>query len=242
MSKDLNIAPFEYELIEAKLDAKLTAEQMQAFRDLESQDPEWSLKVEEVKTLRQDLESYLMKAELDKIHREAYPENNPKTVSLPRWIWAVAASVALIIGGWLGFQNLFKSPNEKLFMAYYETDPGLITAMSGSGSYDFDRGMVDFKEGKYQEALALWEPLLEENPTGDTLLYFVAMANLELNQNTVSQDYLMQILSGTSSNFEQDAQWYLALIYLKNGETEKAKNLFSSSKKPEAKAILEELE
>lgn len=242
MSKDLHIAPFEYELIEAKLDGTLTAEQMQVFRDLESQDPDWSLKVEEVKTLRQDLESYLLKTELDKIHKETFPGKNPKTVSLPRWIGVAAASIALILVGWLGYETLFDSPTEKLFEAYYETDPGLITAMSGTASYEFDRGMVDFKEGKYREALQRWEPLLNEKPNGDTLLYFVAMANLELGKYVQSQELLQELLEEDPSEFAEDGRWYLALIYLKNGETDKAKSLLSTSQRPEAEAILEELE
>ena len=242
MSKELNISPIEYELIEAKLDGTLNEEQLQALRELEAQDADWSLKVEEVKTLRQDLESYLVKAELDKIHEEAYPEKTPKTRKLPQWIYAVAASITLILVGWISFQFLFVESNEKLFTTYYETDPGLITAMSGTDSYEFDRGMVDFKEGKYEEALALWQPLLEENPTGDTLLYFVAMANLELENYSESQESLELIIKGNPSEFKQDAEWYLALLYLRNGQTEKAKGLFSNSNKPEAKEILEKLE
>lgn len=242
MSKELNISPIEYELIEAKLDGTLNEEQLQALRELEAQDADWSLKVEEVKTLRQDLESYLVKAELDKFHEEAYPEKTPKTRKLPQWIYAVAASITLILVGWISFQFLFVESNEKLFTTYYETDPGLITAMSGTDSYEFDRGMVDFKEGKYEEALALWQPLLEENPTGDTLLYFVAMANLELENYSESQESLELIIKGNPSEFKQDAVWYLALLYLRNGQTEKAKGLFSNSNKPEAKEILEKLE
>ena len=242
MSKDLHIDPFEYELIEAKLDGKLTVEQLQAYHDLESKDPDWKEKEEEVKTLRKDLESYLLKTELDKIHHEAFPQTPSKSRSLSPWIWAVAASVALILVGWLGFQNIFNTANNKLFTAYYQTDPGLITAMSGTDSYEFDRGMVDFKEGKYQEALALWEPILTQKPEADTLLYFVAMANMELEHFERSQSLLEKLLNGNPSEFTEDAQWYLGLIYLRKGETEKAKSIFLESDRPEAKAILEELE
>ncbi|UZD22870.1 tetratricopeptide repeat protein [Algoriphagus halophytocola] len=242
MSKDLNITPIEYELIEAKLDGTLADMQMKALRELEAEDADWSLKVEEVKALRQDLESYLVKTELDKIHEKAFPAEKSKTRQLPQWIWGVAAAIALILVGWISFQFLFTETHEKLFTTYYETDPGLITAMSGTDSYEFDRGMVDFKEGKYEEALALWQPLLEEKPTGDTLLYFVAMANLELENYIESQEYLEKILTGNPSEFKQDAEWYLGLLYLRNGQTEKAKGYFSNSNKPEAKEILEKLE
>lgn len=242
MSKDLNITPLEYELIEAQLDGNLSSEQAKAFQDLEKKDADWSLKVHEVKALREDLESHLVKAELEKIHGEAFAPKKPRTAFLPRWIWAVAASLTLILVAWWVFQGFFQKPNEKLFAAYYGTDPGLITAMSGTDSYEFDRGMVDYKEGKYQEALALWEPLLEQNPNGDTLLYFVAMANLELQNFQESQKDLQKILSGSPSEFEEDALWYLALIYLKQGELDQAQMLLSDLERPEAQKLLEEIQ
>lgn len=229
-------------MIEAWLDEELSEEQLQEFRDLEAKDAEWNLKVSEVKSLRQDLESYLLKSELDQIHSEAFPRPKTKSASIPHWFWAIAASVLLFVIAWASFQGVFQNHNERLFEAYYVTDPGLITAMSGSESYAFDRGMVDFKEGNFQGALGFWEPLLEESPKEDTLLYFVAMANMELEQYGTSQKTLEELLDGNPSEFEEDARWYLALIYLRNDDTEKAKSLLSQSQRSEAKAILEEIE
>lgn len=242
MGKELHIDPFEYELIEAKLDGELNDEQLQAYRDRESMDPDWKEKVEEVKTLRKDIESYLLKTELKKIHEEAFPKAAPKSRRLSPWVWTVAASVALIFMGWLGVQTIFNSSDEKLFTAYYQTDPGLITAMSGTDSYEFDRGMVDFKEGKYQEALVLWEPLLNQNQEADTLRYFVAMANMELEHFELSQTLLEKLVNGNPSEFTEDAKWYLGLLYLRKGESEKAKAIIAESNRAEAKAILEELD
>jgi len=35
-------------------------------------------------------------------------------------------------------------------MSYYKADPGLLTAMSSAISYEFDRGIVDYKSANYQ--------------------------------------------------------------------------------------------
>ena len=64
MENNLKITPSEYELIEAWLDGKLTKEQSLAFQHSENEDPEWSLKIQEVKILKNDLEAYLFKVEL----------------------------------------------------------------------------------------------------------------------------------------------------------------------------------
>ena len=42
--------------------------------------------------------------------------------------------------------------HQKLFAQFYQEDPGLITAMSSEGQYEFDRAMVDYKSGNY------WKP------------------------------------------------------------------------------------
>ncbi|HAS59653.1 MAG TPA: hypothetical protein DEQ87_03445 [Algoriphagus sp.] len=242
MENNLKITPSEYELIEAWLDGKLTKEQSLAFQHSENEDPEWSLKIQEVKILKNDLEAYLFKVELEKIHEEIVNQKPTKSASLSRWILAIAASLILILVSWWGIQSVFQSPNEKLFAAYYQTDPGLITAMSGSDSYEFDRGMVDYKEGKYKEALARWNLLLEEEFADDTLIYFVAMANLELGNYDLSQKLLKQVADENASEFKEDASWYLALIYLKNGELDPAKLMLSNLDRPEAQALLKEIQ
>ena len=184
----------------------------------------------------------MFKVELEKIHEEIVNQKPTKSASLSRWILAIAASLILILVSWWGIQSVFQSPNEKLFAAYYQTDPGLITAMSGSDSYEFDRGMVDYKEGKYKEALARWNLLLEEEFADDTLIYFVAMANLELGNYDLSQKLLKQVADENASEFKEDASWYLALIYLKNGELDPAKLMLSNLDRPEAQALLKEIQ
>ncbi|MHA7130512.1 tetratricopeptide repeat protein [Algoriphagus namhaensis] len=242
MAKNIDIAPEEYELIEAWLDGKASDLQKQSFAQKETSDPHWSQKVAEVKALREDLETYLLKTVLEDIHLKSFPAPAAKSSPIPSWLWGVAASVAILLVGWLGFQKLFSDPNQVLFEAYYQTDPGLITAMSGTDSYEFDRGMVDYKEGKYQEALARWQPLLSENPESDTLLYFVAMAQLETQDTESSQQYLEKLIALESSAFEPDAQWYLALILLQKGEVERAQSLLSALDRPEARDLLEKLQ
>ncbi|GMQ30124.1 tetratricopeptide repeat protein [Algoriphagus confluentis] len=242
MENNLNISPAEYELIEGWLEGTLSDSQREEVKVLENEDPDWLIKVEQIKVLREDLESILVKAELEKIHEEVIGKSPSKTYPFPRWILAVAATVSLILVGWWGFQSVFQSSNEKLFVAYYQTDPGLITAMSGSDSYEFDRGMVDFKEGKYREALVRWELLLEEDPADDTLLYFVAMAHLEMENYPLSQELLKQVADEDSSEFKEDASWYLALIYLKKGEMEAAKLILSNLEKPEAQELLQKIQ
>jgi tetratricopeptide (TPR) repeat protein len=241
MANDLHIAPKEYEIIEGFLEDSLSKKEEIEFKNFEANDPDWNQKIEEVKFLKLGLENYLFKEEIEKIHQENFNKlsNKPKINSF--WPLAIAASILFLLIAGASFLGLFQNKNERLFEAYYETDPGLITAMSGSESYEFDRGMVDFKSGNFNEALQFWEPLLEADSSQDTLVYFVAMAKLELEKYEQSEDLLTKFVNGRETEFNEEARWYLALLYLKKGEIEKAKSLLMELQKPDAKTLLEEL-
>ena len=68
------------------------------------------------------------------------------------------------------------------------------------------------------------------------------MANLELGNYDLSQKLLKQVADENASEFKEDASWYLALIYLKNGELDPAKLMLSNLDRPEAQALLKEIQ
>ncbi|MDG1279121.1 MAG: hypothetical protein P8O16_17710 [Algoriphagus sp.] len=241
MAKDLNIAPKEYEVIEGFLEDCLSKKEEIEFKNFEASDPDWNLKIEEVKFLKQGLENYLFKEEIEKIHQENFNRRSNKLKINSFWPLAIAASILFLLIAGASFLGLFQNKNERLFEAYYETDPGLITAMSGTDSYEFDRGMVDFKSENYTGSLQFWEPLLEADSSQDTLVYFVAMAKLELEKYEQSEGLLTNLVNGRDTEFSEEAKWYLALLYLKKGEIEMAKSLLKELQKPDAKTLLEEL-
>lgn len=143
--------------------------------------------------------------------------------SIPLWKYGIAASLALIavVLVWLSLGRGI-GEEEDLFSAYYYPDPGLPVPMSSTDSYEFDDGMVSYKEEAYAEAEAVWTELRRLGDT-DTLVFYVAMAKLNQGQAAESSVLLDQIRLQPESEFYEKALWYSALIQLKEGKLEEAK-------------------
>jgi len=61
-------------------------------------------------------------------------------------------------------------------------------------------------------------------PTSDTIQFYSSIIDLEEDNTTAAIDNL-NILSQSESAFQQAADWYLALAYLKNKETTNAEEI-----------------
>lgn len=228
-------------MIEAYLDQQLSQSERAEFEQRALDEQEWTLKIKEVESLRKGVEKHLLKEELERIHQEAYSGVEKSKSIQAYWPWLAAAAVAVFILAGISIFGVLQDPNERLFEAYYEVDPGLITAMSGSEQYEFDRGMVDFKSGNYQEALAFWEPLLAQSDQ-DTLVYFIAIAEIEEGKFEEAEDKLRQVSKRNDSEFQEDATWTLVLLYVRKGQIEEAIELLKTSSHPRSAELLKELE
>ena len=169
-------------------------------------------------------------------------QTSTKERKLIRWHpIAVAASVVmLLLLGLLLWQNS-QPKNEKLFAAYFEPDPGLITAMSSESQYEFDRAMVDYKIGEYEEAISRWEKLVQNDSQNDTLLYFLGTSHLALQQAGVAVPYLQEVMGDEGSAFKEDARWYLGLAYILSADYVKAKTNLSKSPHPNVQLLIEQI-
>ena len=108
-------------------------------------------------------------------------------------------------------------------------------------NYAFNKAMVAYKEGKYQEAIGSWEKLYQNNPDNDSLNYFLGAAHLANSEAHKAIPYLENVFPQAESSFQQESLWYLGLAYLKSGEVEKAKEFLEKSNRPEKEELLNQL-
>jgi predicted Zn-dependent protease len=134
-----------------------------------------------------------------------------------------AAVVAIVLSGslWL----LRPSASERLFADHFVADPGLPVAMGSTDDPAFADAMVSYKEGHYAEASTKWSPLLQADPTNDTLRFYVASASLADGDASAAIPLLSSLTNDPTSTFRNKSRWFLFLAYLKAGEVEKAKAL-----------------
>lgn len=235
---DISISPEEYAMLEDYLDGNLSGEALMAFEAKLAQDPIWKYKLDEVKFLREGIEVSAMKAQIDLFHKEMKGSTKSSRSLFSLWPWAAAACFIVFLTAGVFLLGWFTSDSERLFEAYYEKDPGLIAVMSESENYEFERGMVDYKTEKYDEALELWMPLLDADPQNDTLQYFIGLSYLGVEDFTSSQELLQEVANNPNSQFQKDAAWYSGLMLVKQGEYEEAISFLRMSNRKEADDLI----
>ena len=238
-----NITQEELELIDAFLREQETTIQKNTFEEKMQTDSEWDNKINTIRLMKAGIGEAAFKEKLESFHKEVKHEQVDtapvKNINNFKKLFLAAASILLIF--LIGFFIFKNDKFENLYAKYYKPDAGLITVMGVADNYNFEEGMVQYKNEKYAKALELWNAPLEANPQSDTLLYFTAAAYQALQQNDKATESYLKVLQQPNSTFYKDASWYLGLIYLKNKENEKAKALLLQSGRAEAEALLQKI-
>ena len=238
-----NITPEELDLIDAFLMEQETPVQKTAFAEKREADVDWENKINTIRLLKAGISQAALKQKLESFHKDIKPASlvqaPVKRMPQLKKIFWVAASVIFILA--IGFFILKNDKFENAYASYYKPDPGLITVMGIADNYNFEEGMVQYKNEKYTKALELWSEPLKQNPQSDTLLYFTAAAYQALGQTEKATDNYLKVLKQTNSNFYKDAAWFQGLIYLENKEIEKAKPLLLLSGRQEAAELLQKI-
>lgn len=109
------------------------------------------------------------------------------------------------------------------------------------------KGLKYFRNEEYKNALEVFSFILKENPKDQNALFYGALSLYEKEKYAKAMimfDELAQVEEGI---FEQDVDYYCALVWIKNGQTKKALDklkLIASSDsfyKDKAKLLLDEL-
>ena len=158
-----------------------------------------------------------------------------------RSIAADEAAVGAKSGGWKAYLKyaaviallfttalwwLSREPvHERLFAEHFVADPGLPVTMGANNAHAFNDAMVAYKLGDYMEASGKWSALLQQDPTNDTLRFYLASALLASGD----ADQAIPLFKGASeragSAFSDRTRWYLFLAYLRAGRVAEAKAL-----------------
>lgn len=207
-----------FERIEAFLQEKLTDGERSRFEERIAREPSLAAEVELQQKLLQVIavDAFMHK-------KRAQESHESKT---PYFRWMIAATVLLLIaaGGWWLFRQATPSAH-RTYTAFFHRDPGLPVTMGVAENYSFYEGMVRYKQGRDQEAIEAWTPLLGHSPENDTLRYFLGSAHLNL-QHFVHARKFLQPVAASSGAFRQEALWYLGLINIHEGHVASADSLF----------------
>jgi len=215
-------------MIETYLDGKMNKEESEKIRELINKNKEFSAEVnlhedinesikdDQIFELRNNIITLLNKKDTETTSGEK--ANFMKYMKYP-----VAATILVLIGFSL-FQILsFKSPQEIFHLYYnpYQTD---ITTRSVINSTDkIQLSYILYQEGNYKVSFEILKNYLEKNTTDQAARFYYSMNAIELDKNDLAISELLTILEDSFTPYSLHARWYLAMVYLKTGDVEKAR-------------------
>lgn len=212
------------------LSNSMAGDERDAFDQQLADDPQWRLKVTQVEGLLIGVREASLHKRLDGYQShgaDAAVEPFVQVIVLKRWWVAAAVAVAMLTGAW--WLWMANPSDTRLYQSYFVVDAGLPVEMGSADTlvYAFYDGMISYKEGKYPDALAKWNALAAENGQTDTLQYYTGLAHMAMGSLEEAIPLLAMVAGERASFYYQDANWYLALCYLKRGERKTASKILS---------------
>ncbi|GAB5398876.1 MAG: hypothetical protein Aureis2KO_04610 [Aureisphaera sp.] len=245
MSTENDITQELFETIEGYLQGTLSDAKKIEFEGSLHNDPKLQQKVDDIKTLLSGIETAAFKEKMNDFHDTLGAQNTlvsetpEKSNRGKRYLIAgIAASAAILAMLYFGSPN--NNSTEALFNRNFQPDPGLPTTMGATNDFSFYDAMVDYKKGDFASAITKWEAL-PEGTKGDTLTYFLGVAQLAHESEAQAIDYLKGLSQKPDNPFGTETYYYLGMAYLKQGDVENAKKALSSSGTTQALKVLAEL-
>lgn len=233
---------------------QLTVEQERLFNELLKTDTDFKQQFDFEKDLKQVIrnkETNDLKSKLAGFEKEISKDTPVRTLPRTNYRkWAMAASIALLIGlGWLGYNN-FAGPDygnlyDKNFQQYPNTVYGITRGDDGDNSLE-RKAFVAYETDENVRAIELFEEL-KTTDNSESITFYLAQSYLKNGQSREAIALFEEVISD-KGEFAPQALWYAALAYLKTDQKENAvqtlKDLVADGryKKTEASAILKEVE
>lgn len=213
-------------------DAEL-ASFLETYKTLEGvyNEEKWTVKttasVEEVKKLAHQFRTddvLDLSKKIRAIQQENHVQKSPKRKTYFYYISSAVAVAAIFTLFYFSFMQSL-SPNEA-FEQYHNwnTLPSFQDkGIAGDTKANLIKAETLFEEGKYKEALTLFSSTTKNIDYNPNAALYIGISQLELQQYSEALK-TFDVLKNSDAIDKHKAHWYTALIYLKQGDAEKAKN------------------
>ena len=139
--------------------------------------------------------------------------------------FAIAASIAIFIG-LTSYFMFFYSSTDKLIASFEVEEPGLPVLMGGGANIIFDDAMSAYQQNDYQTSLTILQNLSKENPTSDTLNYFIAIIYAKTKRPNEAIPFFEKVVLNSNSIFRSKASYQLGLCYWRTNDIHKSREIF----------------
>lgn len=236
------------DLIEKYFENSLTPKEQISFNELLETNEEFKKELLFQKDLKKAIainQNEDLKSDLQQFEKE-FKEKKKNKFSFGKWL--IAASIALLLGFGIWFvKDSYFPTNKQIYAQNFEPYRNIVQPIvRGESSKTIEYSAFAAYENKeYHKAINLFNSV--PNPNKPYIQFYKAMCLLSLNKMDDAIQVLLPVAVAENTNFAEMANWYLALAYLKTGNTDNALSQFSivanhptnSFKKEEAKKIIE---
>lgn len=200
------------------LDGKLDEAEMHQIDELLAADQSLSKEFESLLLTREAVKQYGLKQKVSSVHKEMIKERQVPVKKLSnanrplRYAIAIAASILLIIGGYIGY-NFYVLSSERVFAANFQSYELNTVRDAVTTETEMEK---TYKEGKYKEVIEF----SYDRPFTIKEDFLRAMAFSETGDNSNAILSFKRVMeenktAGTSI-FNDEAEFYLALVYIRN--------------------------
>ena len=242
------------ELIQAYLEGKLEGDDLAKMNREIIENPELAEEINKLKKLELGLEGIgadQLRDEIrnwEKDYRLKASNQKGKVRSLRTYYSVAAVILLLIVSGIVIYLN--QSPDYNALYAENFTPYEDMILDRGenetSSESELTEGMEAYNNHQYEVAAQKLSSYLTQNSEKPGVALYIGISQMELNHMLDAIKYLD--LAQQDPLFAQQAQWYLALLFVKNNQIDKARNQLSiisknddHYKRSEAKDLLRKI-
>jgi TolA-binding protein len=147
------------------------------------------------------------------------------TASRKRILRYIALPAAAVLGGFIILRTLTPSSDpQKIYSSYYQPFDAYSPVTRGiSGQKDmlFSDAVKNYKAGNYEKAESGFSQVMAEDPASGTASFYLGLTEIA-SGNTDNAIRALSSATVQQCEFNNEAQWYLAMAYLKKGDGKNA--------------------
>tara|TARA_R110002049_G_scaffold309170_1_gene517849 strand:- start:1202 stop:1939 length:738 start_codon:yes stop_codon:yes gene_type:complete len=168
-------------------------------------------------------ETLAFKNSLNATATEYFKNQSPKVIKFEPWKYATAACLLLFSGLFFYFNSISGIPTYKDLNTISEIN---IVERSTNTTV-LKKAEEAYNTQSFNEAKIYFEQILAKDTTNSELLFYKAIAQLELSEYMEAENSLTRLSKGTSV-YANEALWYLALSKLKQKEYDSCKMILNT--------------
>lgn len=135
--------------------------------------------------------------------------------------WLAAASIIVMFGLYFIFRSYQNPVNERLFSEYFSPYQNLLT-MKGDQDQALSEAMYFYDMKQWDSAAYYFDRTGSKDLDQSAISFYYGNVLLASGQTAEAEKLFLKIISGNDDRFLIQAKWYLALTYLKSGNTGKS--------------------